>query len=239
MNKKIILDIETAPDLEAVERFWEPFDPDKVKVGNMGKEKAEAKIEEARANHDDKQRSEAALIPHKANIVSIGMHFEDSDDFHLIGVNDLIDEKTILDLFWIAWRKNYHDSVLCYYGGSERGNPFDPRMIIHRSWAVDPSLVPAGMITKYGFHESFVDLAPIYLKGDYSSYCSANDCANRLGLIGQKVAGHEVLDKRDLEENGVGGANYHEVLKEDPAKAELYLTNDLAMERLIQQVVFP
>ena len=237
--KKIILDIETAPDLEAVERFSEPFDPSSVKTGNLGPEKAEAKIEAARESYEDELIEKAALRPHTATIVAIGLHDEDSQNATLLGVDQGMDEREILLAFWQIWNVQAQSSAeFVYYGGSERGNSFDPRMIVNRSWIHCPDAVPFGLIGKWGF-KSFVDLAPIFLAGGFGEFCSANNCAKRLGLIGKECSLGVGRDKDDLEADGVSGMSFHTVLKKDRELAANYLRNDLILERLIQQTIYP
>ena len=232
-----IFDIETRPRIDLVAKYNKPFDPNSVKVGNLKCQiKIDAKINEAEQIYNDALIDKAALNPATSEICAIGIHLEDAEEVNILSGK----EADILDLFWTCYMQQ--GGIWASYSGSNDKSNFDVRHIIHRSW-IRRVKVPYGVIENGFISKSFKDLAQQYLAGaPYPTYCSADNCAKQLSLIGTTNDAGKVLSKDVLDhEKGISGKNFHEFWDSDSEHkrklAELYLKNDVALERGVADLI--
>ncbi len=98
-------DIETGPlSDERIEEIAPEFNPHKVKTGNLGFEKAQQKIAEARDNHLDKIRSEAPLHAEYGQILAIAYIDPDGEEMCDVAEGET-DEKKLVENFWLLAAK--------------------------------------------------------------------------------------------------------------------------------------
>jgi len=234
----IILDIETRPRPDLVERFIKPqgqFDPDSVKFGNTkDPEKRKALLLQKEQDFADEQstymlkaKSRAALNPLTAEIIVIGLH-GDITEF-LSG-----SESNILQSFWATFMNpSFATSRFCFWSGSSGSESFDPDMIIRRSWILNVP-VPAMAFNGRYLGSRWEDAAQRYLFGKHMEYCGLSRAADELGLFVENPA----IFPKDKENDRVTGENFHlwfdgkmQDVPETPTEQSLlamkYLRNDL------------
>ncbi|WP_265594903.1 hypothetical protein [Haloferula sp. BvORR071] len=223
MKPLAIFDIETAPDLEAVQRLTPPYVP-------TPGAKPHAEADYWRGIH-----AKATLNPATSRIRAIGVQFPGEPPRLQVGT-----EAELLREFWQLFAD--WDGPFAYWSGNNSKGCFDPRFLVVRSW-VRRVTVPRGAYSRGpGWSlsaEKWLDLAPLFLIGaEANSFCSANKAAKTLGLIGMDLGWATVRDKDALV---VKAASFHEWL-DSPVLARReaaldYLRNDLAMERAIAEVL--
>lgn len=230
-----IFDIETRPyDEDRVLESAKPFEKSSVKLGNLkDPDKIEAKIQKAEIEYKRGLLDRAALDPHTSSICAIGINLNGRDNvIHLASEK----EKDILTDFWSL----YSDSTRkwAYWSGSNNKESFDPRHIIVRSWKLGVR-TPYGLVSQNGWlTDKFLDISQIYLFGSkFPSYCSADNAAKQLNLIGKKSSCGFVVSKTELEKEGVEGKNFYQVLESNKDLALKYLTNDVCIERAIADTI--
>jgi len=206
----IIFDIETGPLPE--EEFLvaiPPFDPSTVKTGNLGPEKAKAKIDAARAEHEAKAVERAALSPLTGRVLAIG-YLRDEGAHYL----DVETEHKMLSRFWDHYRfvARREDSMV---GHNIFG--FDLPFLVRRSWVIGlADRMPRNIIEKNRYWSPvFVDTMVRWQLGNYREYVSLNTLAQAYGVGGKP--------------DGVSGADFARLLTEDQERAFNYLRNDLDM----------
>ena len=223
-----IVDIETEPVEEWALKNSKPFEPDSVKTGNMGPEKAAEKIEKARADHERDLLDEAALHPWSARVCAIGyMRRGDKQNLHYN-----TDEYAIVNAFWNAFNSHSLGSPFVFWSGSSDSSIFDIDFIVHRSWVLGHP-VPVDQVRRGRYYEPsrIIDLSPIYLQHKWGERCSLNMAAKRLGLFESR---DDLVDKGTLP----GGEEFHRLIKgsdEDKALALKYLSNDLKLTQAIAE----
>ena len=236
----IIIDIETKPIPELVEKFIKPlpaFDPDEVKFGNTKDPAGSSDNSLSFLAHMAKAKDRAALNPLTAQVLVIGIY----DRTDLLNECSYIegDEATILTQFWEMWYNadlstgNFSTEKFCFWSGSSNSENFDPDMLIRRSWILGVT-VPPQVITGRYLGSRWEDAAQRYMFGRFNEYCGLSRAAEELGLFD---AGAEIFPKS--KEDTVTGANfwqwYEGSMTGDAAKAcpdqktlaMSYLTNDL------------
>lgn len=210
-----VWDIETGPQSKAkVKRYYTPpeppgeFDPESVKVGNLGPEKAEAKIEAAREKHqqliEDYESIEAAawdefydrcaLNPATGRILTSQYLFVDQHDTVLVhheGWKESDEaEFRILDCLWerVDHVRRSSGMILGYNLAQ-----FDVPFAIQRSYALGVK-VPSGLFWKHRhLADFFVDLYDIWRCGRRDKFTDAvgfklSDVAGFLGLESKTLA---------------------------------------------------
>lgn len=234
-----IFDIETAPlHPAALAQFIppfpaiEPFDPASVKTGEIDRKTKtppeereklkQEKIDAARAAHekkyvDDKAKYEAeahgkaALSPVTGTVLAIGCYKPSLDSYLIVGVDEQMDEATLLDAFWTFATSQIEQNALLI--GLNIFN-FDLPFLVRRSWMLGVN-VPRTIRDGRYWSRSFVDLAECWLCGQRfgSVEASFSAIAKALGLP----------DKPE----GVTGADFARLWGEDREAAVAYLKNDL------------
>jgi len=252
----IILDIETRPREDLVERYIKPleaFNPDAVKYGNTKDAgKRAALLDSKKAEHDDasalhltKAKAKAALDPLTAEIVVIGVNGSESSpcegEFFFEGT-----EEEILTEFWDLWRsgESTKDEMISWSGNAS-SDCFDPMMILRRSWMLDIK-TPSQVVNGRYLGNRWVDASSRYLVGKYGSYCSLTRAADELGLF---LGTDELRLSRKSDNDIVTGKDFHlwydgkvpnlndshaSTAEHQRALALSYLSNDL---RLLQGIV--
>lgn len=203
-----VFDIETGPQPEEVIAKY--FDPNAVKTGNAGKEKASVKIEEERRKFFER----AALEATTAEILAIGFRRAD-------GVAKILDgpETDLLINFWNLFEaaKGRTNRLIGHYIKT-----FDLPMMIRRSWLTGVRVPTLLEKNRYWDH-TFIDTAELWGCGKYQDNCGLNDAAMAFGYAGK---------------NG-DGAEFARLWKsDDPAdreRARQYLLNDLEMSAVVAE----
>lgn len=203
----IIFDIETGPLPEAdLEAMLPPFDPEAVKTGNLGPEKAVAKIAEAQANHRANFFRDAALDALTGRVLAVGLLFPHNGATTIAGDGN---EDGILSYFWNICRADMGrlNEMIGF-----NSHLFDLPFLIRRSWKHGIQ-VPEGVRSGRFWSSEMVDLREWWQMGDRQAHGSLDSIARHLG-VGAKTG---------------NGADFAGLWATDRAKAEEYLRNDLQL----------
>lgn len=237
----LIFDIETGPlpadELKALcppfdDSKFQPseFDPASVKVGNLGEEKAKAKIEDARKFHEiaqthlatDRELAEArhledfinraALSPATGRVEAIGVLNGATNAAGILSG----DECDILSSFWAKVEKCSKEGRKLI-GHNIHG--FDIPFLIRRSWFHEID-VPMSLLFngRYPNDRLFVDTMTVWGCGNYRDSISLDNLAKAFGYPGKP--------------DGITGADFSRLWRgtaEERQQAEAYLLNDLQM----------
>jgi hypothetical protein len=203
-------DIETSPlDDSVLDLMIPPFNPDEVKVGNMGAEKAKEKIDRLREEHFKNYRQRAALSPLTGQVAAIGIIGPEPDERAImIDPNETELIKTFFDLFTESIRspRISHWIGFCI-------ETFDLPFLIRRAWRLQVP-IPAGLSTTRYLSHHFIDLAALWRLSDYrGAVPSLAELASFFGLPAKTGK----------------GADFAELLRYDEAAARDYLCTDLVI----------
>lgn len=204
----IFFDIETGPLPESeLAALVPPFDPAEVKTGNLkDPDKIAAKLAESEANHRRDFFDKAALDPLTGRVVAVGLRYQDSGEFHVIGHDD---EAQTLREFWDVC-KGEMGRINQMVGFNSNG--FDLPFMFRRSWKHRVP-VPFGIRRGRYWAEQMVDLREGWQLGDRQARGSLDSIAKHLG-VGAK--------------NG-DGKDFAKLWQSDRTKAIEYLRNDLEL----------
>jgi len=233
-----VWDIETGPlDDETLRRLCPPFEPPPhpgefdaaaVKCGNLGADKARAKIEEKRREH------KAAVASYAADCERLKVeHFQkfkgdaalDATTGHVVAIGVMVGQKTIINcddeerglrIFWAVVTGN----ILAgrpMVGHNIHG--FDLPFCFNRSRILGVQ-VPMGVRQNGRWNPLFVDLQREWTFGAYGEYVSLNTLAAAFGLAGK-------VD--EVDGVAVSGAEFHRLWRENRKVAEAYLMRDLEL----------
>lgn len=202
-----VWDIETVPlggdDLEAA---IPPFDPNLIKTGNLGADKAREKIEKLRKEHLERFFRRAALSPLSGQIAAIGVTGPSEMDQTLI----FGDEGEIIREWFGLFSSNLPGCA--HWIGFNIAN-FDIPFICRRAWHLGIP-VPAGITHGRYLSACFTDLFDVWRLTEYRpELISLSELARFLGLPAKEA----------------DGAQFGELLRYDPGKARAYLANDLRL----------
>lgn len=239
----IVFDIETAPQPDDVLRSMMPALPDadilaplgdfdlaSVKVGNLGPDKAAAKITAARMEHDaareqyptrlqaakDQQfaefKAKAALSATTGRVLCVGYYSSDKDRVTIDQGGPDASETKILATFW-SFYNSCRDKSTTLVGLNI--HDFDLPFLVRRSWLNDVA-VPSTVLRQDRYWDDvFVDLRKRWLCGQQASGQKSNfDFLGSAFGTGGKT-------------EGINGGDFARLWIEDRAKASEYLTNDL------------
>lgn len=217
------------------------FDPNTVKLGNLKDaakvaekieaarqlhEAGRAEFEAAKANgpaliaaaeqaHWDAIRDRAALSPVTGQVLAIGCYSVEGDKIGIAGVDSPDDEKKALAGFWRQFLtcKQANRSMVGF-----NSNSFDLPFMVKRSWLLGVD-VPTTLQSPDGryFDRVFVDLLARWKCGEWGSNGSI-----KLSMLARFFG---VGDKPD----GVTGADFARLWREERERAREYLVNDLKM----------
>jgi hypothetical protein len=251
-----VFDIETAPlDDELLRKLCPEckipphpgeFDPSSVKLGNIkDKAKIDAKIEEARHNHQiavnsydemvatavsehfEKFKAEAALDATTGSVVAIGV-----TPCPIVGNgpgiiscesnNSLCNEVSGLKLFWRWVSQNM--SMQCPMIGLNI-HRFDLPFLVRRSWILGIP-VPHGVRQGRYWNPLFIDLDAVWNFGATQKYIGLDALAKVFGIEG-KAKGEFTLPSGEVVL--VDGANFYKAWRRPECRkfAEDYLMGDL------------
>lgn len=251
----IVIDIETAPRPDLVDRYLKPFpdfDPAAVKYGNT-KDPAlrAAKLEEERQKHEQaaldyrqKAHERAALDPVTAEIVAVG--FMDAEELkaEILTRVEIKSEAALLEAVWKRFLDHSEAGTpwVFWSGNGSSTENFDADMLIRRSWILGVK-VPARVFNGRFLSDRMVDATSRYLLGRREAFCSLTDAADQLGLYDPTLG--LGLHLKDKERDIVTGQNFHLFLagkadvdlppEAQKALALAYLKNDLLTLAAIAQ----
>lgn len=206
--RTIFFDVETGPLPEAeLAALMPPFDPAEVKTGNLkDPDKIAAKLSEAEANHRRDFIEKAALDPLSGRVLAVGLLYQDSGEFTVIGHDD---EAQTLREFWAVGRGEM-GRLNQLVGFNVAG--FDLPFLFRRSWKHRVA-VPLGLRRGRHWSDQVVDLRESWQLGDRQARGSLDSIAKHLGL-GAK--------------NGDGKA-FAQLWQSDRTQAVAYLRNDVEL----------
>lgn len=238
-----VWDIETGPlDDDVLAKLCPPFeppehpgefDPSAVKCGNLGADKAKAKIEEkrreheaavrdydvncekAKAEHFAKFKADAALDATTGHVVAIGYAGPNGDGDPINCDGGPHEEGDGLAEFW-GRVVNCFINQRPMIGFNTSG--FDLPFVVHRSWILGVP-VPINVRVGRNWNPLFIDLMQ-YWNFWSREYVSLNTLAAAFGLAG-KV--------EQVDGVAVSGAEFHRLWKENRKVAEAYLMRDLEL----------
>ncbi len=242
-----VLDIETRPIPEAVDKFTKPFpdfDPAAVKYGNTKDPVKRAETLATRAGEHEAEklaywanaRDRAALDPITGAIICIGLLPANGEP---IVIAEATEAATIRQ-FWqiVELSDNALTKFVFWSGCGDSSKKFDMDFIVTRSFILRipiPKLVREG---RY-YHRRFVDLAEVFLLGQRERYLSLTKAAELLGLYADHP---DIFPKTP--EDPVTGANFFQwwdgtaanhPANEQRAFAVKYLHNDLRTTALLAE----
>ena len=198
--KFTVFDIETGPlPDEQIEKVAPPFDPESVRVGNYGMEKAMEKITQAKESHMRTIKLKAALKAEYGQILAIGWQ-TDVETFMQIGR----EESTMLETFWEALEKIRRAGERIV--GFNCFN-FDLPYLLRRSILLGVE-VPHGMLPKHNRYwpDEFIDLMKIWQATNFMEMISLDRFAKALGHSGKNGSGAHFA--KTLKEDAVAAAEY-------------------------------
>lgn len=201
----IFFDIETGPLPEAeLLATMPPFDPADVKCGNLkDPQKIADKIAAAEANHKQDYIERAALNPMTGHVLAVGVVRE--GQFEILGHDD---EAQLLTQWWALIGPSYGRQLV---GFNICG--FDLPFLIRRSWRLRVPVPPGLRARGRWWADDIVDLRDLWQLGDREVHGNLGAIATWFGVGGK---------------NG-DGAEFARLWREDRARAEAYLRNDLDM----------
>jgi len=202
----ISLDIETAPDYDAV-RKYNSFDESTVTMRVKDKGKESARIAEVRKEFWDKLDDKAALQPLTSQIIAVGLIDDNGPKTYTGEEGYLIN--IIFTLYLKIKQGDMPVSFMC--GWNIFG--FDLPRLIQRARMVGLK-VPPGIRNGRYYDKIFVDLMKEWTCDEYGKYMKLETMAKALGVSRPR-------------EHNIKGKDFHLVLKEDPESALKYLEDDL------------
>ena len=215
--KICVFDIETGPlPEEKVAELAPAFDEEKVKTGNLGLEKALAKVAAARENHLANILDKAALDAVYGRTLACGFVWGDHDDPHperqnlFIPTDDDDGEAQLLRAIWHRFGEARNERCLLV---GHNSNKFDLPFLVRRSLVLGVQPLPEILPRTRYFPDFCVDLMEAWALGDF-------DPSKRIGL--DRLA-------RALGVPGKSGSGkfFSELLRENPDAAADYLDADM------------
>lgn len=213
----IYYDIETAPlPDDQLRALLPPFDPAEVKCGNLGPEKAAAKIAEAESSHWSNFKDSAALSALTGRVLVIGCAI--GDEPPVILHND--DEAALLRDFW-SLTTGDHGRSRPLVGFNT--HLFDLPFLIRRGWHHGLQC-PAGLRNgRYFRAERSIDLREEWQLGDRQAHGSLDAVSRHLGLAGKTG----------------NGKDFAALWTSSRQEATSYALNDVELTRNLARVLRP
>ena len=199
-----VFDIETGP-LPESELNIPQFDPAEVKTGNIkDPAKIEAKIEEAKTNHERNAIANAALDPTTGRVLAVGI-VGDKGTFVL----DNDDEAALITEFWgFCVQENGRLNEIIGFNS----NSFDLPFLVRRSWRHKIKPPPCLRRGRW-WADQATDLREVWQMGDRMCKGSLDSIARFFGLPGKTIS----------------GADFHKLWATDRKQAIEYLVTDLSL----------
>ena len=216
-----VFDIETGSlPVERIQAVAPEFDPESVKVGNLGLEKSMEKINAAREIHLSRIIDKAALHAEYGQVLAIGtLAFSDKgEEFDILHGSD---EALLIERFWeLASKADASGSSLV--GHNIFG--FDLPFLVRRSYlhSIAP---PCQLLPSRGryWNRPWFDTMSAWSLGEYQARISLDRFAKHLGLEGKS-----------------GSGKYFAKLYEENQKEALdYLRTDLKVSKRIAERIIP
>jgi hypothetical protein len=205
--RNYVFDIETVPlPTDQLQAIMDPFEPEAVKTGNYGPEKAAEKIEKARQSQFNDFMHDAALSALTGRVAMIGIRNEAGDNFIL---EDRYGEKELISA-WFQWFESEVEHGAHWIGHNIAN--FDIPFLIRRAW-FHRLPVPYGIIRGRYLSSFFTDLMQLWAGSEY----------------GSKISLAKLAKYFDCGEKSANGANFGELLRYKPEAAQAYLENDLEL----------
>ena len=225
-----VFDIETGPlPKERIEAIAPPFNENKVKTGNLGLEKALAKVNEARANHIESILDKAALLGEYGQVLACGfaegepeatppveMVFDDDP-------NPYTSERNLLRKIWDRIKQARESHALLV---GHNSNTFDLPMLLRRSFVLGVTPYREILPRNSRFFPDFcLDTMEIWRLGDYDpkARISLDRLAKSMGIEGK---------------NG-SGKFFSQLMAEDFEAAKEYLENDIRITWEVAAQIIP
>tara|TARA_R100001163_G_C5050978_1_gene187764 strand:- start:23 stop:706 length:684 start_codon:yes stop_codon:yes gene_type:complete len=222
MKKRIIFDIETGSlPFDKIAEVAPDFDPDSVKVGNLGIEKGMEKINEAKRSHMETIEKKAALNAEYGTVLAIGMQ-DESGQTLLVGGSEEA-EVEILEEFWESVGDSYGRTGEYWIGHNILN--FDLPFLFRRSMLLGVR-VPRQVVPQFRYwpQDFWVDTFQIWGAGDWKKFVSLDHLCRSFGLPGKNGSGarfQELFEDPETHDESI------EYLKND-----LQITYDVSMKML-------
>lgn len=226
-TRHVIFDIETqAKPFDELKAQMPAFDPANVKHGNT-KDPAliAAKTEQARAKHESNYLADAALCPTTGRLAAIGMVItQGGNTVAMLALDDGTPEWEVvaLELFWQHYITTWNSHRTLWIGHNILD--FDLPLLVNRSRILGITL-PATVFNLKGnkvyFSDKFIDTRTLWLMGRKATDVVSNldHVSKAFGLPGK---------------NG-NGAEFGQMLKDNPKQAEAYLLSDLTLTAAVAE----
>lgn len=212
----IVFDIETGADTDRAMKIMPAFDPNEVKCGNLGPEKAAAKIKEAESNHQSDWIDKAALRPETGRVIAIGTIDSDGKEI-LIHLNEVGSEDKVLSSFWDAFKKSQETTGAVWAGWNIFG--FDLPFLILRSRILGVPVPPNLRNGRYFDNRKFIDLMDEWILGRMRGEVKAS-----LGYVAQALG---------VGEKSGSGKDFAATYATNTAAALEYLSHDLTLTKAV------
>ena len=224
-----VFDIETGPlPKKRIEEIAPPFNENKIKTGNLGLEKALAKVNEARENHIYNILDKAALRGEYGQVLACGFAEGEPEATPPIETvfdddpNPYTSERNLLRKIWdrIKQAREKQALLVCH-----KSNTFDLPMLLRRSFVLGVTPYREILPRNSRFFPDFcLDTMEIWRLGDYdpNARISLDRLAKAMGIEGK---------------NG-SGKFFSQLMAEDFEAAKAYLETDIRVtwevaERLV------
>ena len=224
-----VFDIETGPlPKKRIEEIAPPFNENKIKTGNLGLEKALAKVNEARENHIYNILDKAALRGEYGQVLACG--FAEGEPEATPPIETVFDddpkpytsERNLLRKIWDRIKQAREKQALLV---GHKSNTFDLPMLLRRSFVLGVTPYREILPRNSRFFPDFcLDTMEIWRLGDYDpkARISLDRLAKAMGIEGK---------------NG-SGKFFSQLMAEDFEAAKAYLETDIRVtwevaERLV------
>jgi len=224
-----VFDIETGPlPKKRIEEIAPPFNENKIKTGNLGLEKALAKVNEARENHIYNILDKAALRGEYGQVLACGFAEGEPEATPPIETvfdddpNPYTSERNLLRKIWDRIKQAREKQALLV---GHKSNTFDLPMLLRRSFVLGVTPYREILPRNSRFFPDFcLDTMEIWRLGDYDpkARISLDRLAKAMGIEGK---------------NG-SGKFFSQLMAEDFEAAKAYLETDIRVtwevaERLV------
>lgn len=190
--RRVVFDIETAPDKKAIERLLDPFNPDSVRLGNIKDvDKIAEKLKAAEKAHIANAYDKAALHAETAVVCAIGYKGWDTDaDFYIVDADQKGEGNAIAEFWNIAETVLMEQSDLVGFNIKGFDLPFLIRRSYHLGLAVPLCVLE---MARGRWHSCVLDLMEVYAAGVWKHMISLDRVCRslRLGRKPDKVSGKE------------------------------------------------
>lgn len=223
--RRVVFDIETAPDFERVERLTKPFDESTVKLGNTKDEALiRDKIKASRKAYYDKAFDTAALHAETAKVCAIGYSgLRRGEGVKIVNADERGEEAALIDFWDICSEVLDGQCEMCGFNVKRFDLPFLIRRSFHLGIAISTF---AFDFNRRRWHSKMIDLMEVYGAGEWGYMISLDKVCRSLD-IGSK-SDKEVSGK-DFWRWWRGQHDDRRKPRDQKQLAGEYLTNDIEM----------